>query len=104
MDIKFISELNDVLINGYYIYPLGYDIADWFVNEVMKLDDKMVFCFKRTNRDITMIEEDCEQYKNTTIFRFFEKEMFCDKIRDRCHLKGKYRGPAHKNFENIVTR
>ena len=34
------SELEDVLKNGYYKSPLGYDNVDWFVNEVLKLEKK----------------------------------------------------------------
>ena len=99
-----VYELKDVLINGYYKYPLGYDIVDWFVNEVMKLHEKMVFCFKKTNTDITMNEKDDEQYRNTTTCRFFEKKIFCDKVRHRCHLKRKYRKPAHNKRMLIVTQ
>ena len=36
-----ISELNDVLKSGYYESPLGYDNVDWFVKEVIKLENKM---------------------------------------------------------------
>ena len=35
-----ISELEDVLENGYYKSPLGYNNVDWFVNEVRKLEKK----------------------------------------------------------------
>ena len=37
------SELEDVLESEYHKSPLGYDNVDWFVNEVMKLENKMVF-------------------------------------------------------------
>ena len=49
-----------------------------------------------------MSEEDDEQYRNTNFCRFCEKEIFCDKVRDRCHLK-KYRGPTHDKCNFIVT-
>ena len=26
---------------------------------------------------------------------FVKKNIECDKVRDNCHLTGKYRGPAH---------
>ena len=35
-----ISELEDVLENGYYESPLGYNNVDWFVKEVVKLENK----------------------------------------------------------------
>ena len=37
------SELEDVLKNGYDESPLGYNIVDWFVDEVMKLEIEMNF-------------------------------------------------------------
>ena len=43
-----ISELEDVLESGYYESPLSYDNVDWFVKEVIKLENKMAFYFKNT--------------------------------------------------------
>ena len=40
------SELEDVLKRGYHKSPLGYNNVDWFVNEVIKLENKMVFYLK----------------------------------------------------------
>ena len=37
-----------------------------------------------------------EHYKNTDICRFCEKKI-SDKVRDYCHLFGKYKGPAHQS-------
>ena len=90
-----ISELEDVLESGYYESPLGYDNVDWFVNEGIKLENKMPFYFKNTKEDIIMTKEIEEDFKNNKICRFCEKEKLSDKVRDHCHLTGKYRGPAH---------
>ena len=35
------SELNDNLKSGYYESPLGYNNVDWFVDETIKLENKM---------------------------------------------------------------
>ena len=51
-----VSELEDILKNGYYISPLGYENVDWVVNKVIKLENKMAFCFKYTKKDIIMTE------------------------------------------------
>ena len=40
------SGLEAVLKSEYYKSPLRYDIVDWFVNEVMKLENKMAVYFK----------------------------------------------------------
>ena len=45
-----ISELDNVLKIGYYESPLGYDNVDWFVEEVIKLEIKMIFWFKNTKK------------------------------------------------------
>ena len=37
------SELEDFLKSGYHKSPLGYDNVDWFVDEVIKLENKMSF-------------------------------------------------------------
>ena len=55
-----VSELEDVLKSGYHKSPLGYNNVYWFVNEVIKLEDKMAFYFKNTNKNIIMTEENDE--------------------------------------------
>ena len=37
------SELEDIIHNGYHKSHLGYNIVDWFVNKVIKLENKMAF-------------------------------------------------------------
>ena len=95
-----ISELEDVLESGYYESPLGYNNVDWYVNLVRKLENKMAFYFKNTKKDIIMTQEDKEDFDNNNICRFCEKEILSDKVRDHCHLTGKYRCAAH-NICNI---
>ena len=97
-----VSELEEVLKSDYYKSPLGYNNVDWFVDEVIKLEKKMAFYFKNTKKDIVMTQED-EDYQNNNICRFCEKEIITDKVRDHCHVTGKYRGPAH-NTCNINVK
>ena len=99
-----ISELEDVLKSDYYKSPLGYNNVDWFVDEVTKLENKMAFYFKNTKKDINMTDEDEEDYRNNNICRFCERFIESDKIRDHCHLTGKYRGPAHSKCNINVTQ
>ena len=87
--------MEDVLKSGYYESPLGYNIVDWFVKEAIKLENKMGFHFKYTKKDIIMKQKDKEDFENNNICRFCEKSIESDKVRDQCHLTGKYRGPAH---------
>ena len=99
-----ISELQDILKSDYYKSPLGYDNVDWFVDGVIKLENKMAFYFKNTKEDIIMTEEDEEDYRNDNICRFCEKFIESDKVRDHCHLTGNYRGPAHCKCNINVTQ
>ena len=99
-----VSELEDVLKSDYYKSPLGYDNVDWFVDEVIKLENKMTFYFKNTKKEIIMTEENEEDYRNNNICRFCEKFIESDKVRDHCHLKGNYRGPSHSKCNINVTQ
>ena len=92
--------MEDVLESGYCESPLGYNIVDWFVKEIIKLEKFLVFYFKNTKEDIIMTKEDDEVYENNKICRFCERETLSDKVRDHCHLTRKYRSPAH-NICNI---
>ena len=98
------SELEGNLKSGYYKSPLGYNNVDWFVNEVLKLENKMAFYFKNTKKDIVMTEENEEDYRNNNICRFCEKNIESDKVIGHCHLTGNYTGPAHSNGNINVTQ
>ena len=99
-----ISELEDVLRSDYYKSPLGYNNVDWFVNEVIKLENKMAFYFKNNKKDIIISQKDEEDYRSSNICRFCERELLSNKVRDHCHLTGKYRGPAHSKCNINVTQ
>ena len=99
-----VSELEDVLKSDYYKSPLGYNNVDWFIDEIIKLENKMAFYFKNTNKDIIMTQEDEEDYRNNDICRFCEKFIESEKVRDHCHLTGKYRGPAHNTCNINITQ
>ena len=64
----------------------------------------MAFFFKNTKKDIIMTEENEEDFRIIKICRFCEKNIESDKVRDHCHLTGKYRGPAHSKCNVNVTQ
>ena len=65
--------MQDVLQSRYHKSPLGCNNVDWFVDEVIKLKNKMPFYFKDIKKDIIMTEKDEEEYRNNNICRFCEK-------------------------------
>ena len=99
-----ISEIENVLKSGYHKSALGYNNVDWIVDEFIKLENKMAFYFKNTKKHIIMTEEDKENFKNNNVCRFCEKIIESDKVRDHCHLTGKYRGPSHNRCNINVTQ
>ena len=54
-------------------------------------------------KDIIMTQEDKEGFDNNIFCRLCEREILSDKVRDHCHVTGKYRGPAH-NTCNINVK
>ena len=87
-DYHIESELIDILHSGYHKFPLGYNNVDWFVNEVIKLENEKAFYLKYFLKDIIMTEEDEKVSKNDNNCRFSEKTNEIDKVRDHYHLTG----------------
>ena len=51
-----------------------------------------------------MTKEEEEKFENNNNCRLCEKFVGTHKVRDHCHLTGKYRGPAHKICNNNVRQ
>ena len=49
-----------------------------------------------------MSEKDEEHSRSNVFSQFCGTKVIVDKVRDDFHLTGKYRNPAHNNFEIIV--
>ena len=61
------SDMEDVLKSSYYVSPLCYCSLDWFVNEVNKLESKVAFYFKNTEKDINKIRTKKKMLKIITL-------------------------------------
>ena len=88
-----------------YKSNFGPDNVDWFVDEAIKLENKMNFHFKDTNVKLSISEEDEYNFENS------DKCWFCElafdsekKIRDHCHLTGRYCGAAHEICSIFVKK
>ena len=64
----------------------------------------MAFYFKKSKKDLIMTEEDEEDYRINSFCRFCETNIESDKVRDHCHLTGRYRGVAHSKCNISVTQ
>ena len=64
----------------------------------------MAFFFENTKKDIVMTDEGKKVFDINNICRFCEKNIESHKVRDLCHLTGKYRGPAHSKYKINVTQ
>ena len=101
---KIVCELEDVLKSGYYKCLSGYEIVDWFMEEVIYLENIMNFYFIITNKGIILAEEIEEDFRNNNICRFCEKEFISDKLKDHWHLTVKVRSAAHNTCNTIVAQ
>ena len=75
--------MEDVLKSGYFNSPLGYDNVDWFVDEDIKLENKMAVYFKNTTKDIFMTEKDAKDFRSNincsflkTLLNLIKLEIF----------------------------
>ena len=95
--------MDDIVKSGYYESSLGFNIIDCFVDEVTKVEKRKAFYFKNNNKDIIKIQ-DKEDFNVFILCRFYEKQLFVDKIRDHFHLTSEYKGPAHYKCHIKVTQ
>ena len=55
---------------------------------------------KNFNKELLMTKEDNEDFKNSTKFWIFNNNYIDSdvKVRDHCHITGKYRGSVHRDY------
>ena len=70
------------------------DITRIFVKR-LEADIKKIYEQFRHSEEIIMKKKDKRDFKNATHCCICEGELGDDKVRDHCHLTGKYRGAAH---------
>ena len=73
----------------------GEDIGKKFV-ECLENNLKEVYELLKTVVPIKMSEQEEENFKNATVCYACGLELKNNRVRDHCHLTGKYRGAAHK--------
>ena len=55
---------------------------------------------KNFNKELLMTKGDNEDFKNSTKFWIFNNNYIDSdvKVRDHCHITGKYRGSVHRDY------
>ena len=80
---------------------LGKDAGNNFINNVIEeskcCSDEMK---KHFNKELVMTKEDNENFKNSNNCWICDNDYVDNyvKIRDHCHITGKYRGSSHKDY------
>ncbi len=93
---KVISEIEN-LNNMEYMQHFGPDSAEWFLNELLKIE-KLYLNYIFDEKRLIMTEEDKRAFDEAKEC-YICKEAFgdnCIKVRDHDHLTGKFRGAAHQ--------
>ncbi|XP_043479909.1 uncharacterized protein LOC122509742 [Leptopilina heterotoma] len=88
----------DDTLSGYHSCPEGADAAKWFAQELKQLAEKVDDIFKKPIPMIPLTHDEIEAFVDASICHICEGQFspLEKKVRDHCHLTGKYRGPAHE--------
>ena len=97
-----------VCIGDRFTLPFIIFKGDDCINKFIKSDFEQKEWINRVireyfNKDLIMTNEDEEIYQNSQLCWIFKQELNTDKVRDHCHITGKFRGPEH-NECNLKLR
>ncbi|XP_070528291.1 uncharacterized protein [Cardiocondyla obscurior] len=91
-----------------YEYRRGLDCIEWFVEQLVKLAHRVKTIILKTVPMETLSNAQREKHENATVCHVYESPFEVDekRVRDHCHLTGRYRGPAHSkcNLRYCDTR
>ena len=76
-----------------------YEFLQWVFKQKIKCNNIIKNHF---NRPIIMTQTDEENYNNTNTCWICTQEISENKVRDHCHITGKFRGAAHKECNSKV--
>ena len=88
-----ISPFGEPSGNEYYSY-FGVDCVEWFVNEMLTLEN-IASNFFEPNLELEITPQEEESFQQSAICWLCEQALHDDKVRDHDHLTGKYRGAAN---------
>ncbi|XP_070529634.1 uncharacterized protein [Cardiocondyla obscurior] len=91
-----------------YEYYRGLDCIEWFVEQLVKLAHRVETIILKTVPMETLSNAQREEHENATVCHVCESPFAVDekRVRDHCHMTGRYRGPAHSkcNLQYRDTR
>ncbi|XP_065681557.1 uncharacterized protein LOC136095205 [Hydra vulgaris] len=86
--ITFTASNEDEDVAQKFVNMLEEDVKKIY-NDYLKFPKKMIFTMKDKNN-----------FDNAKICHICEKDLNEDRVRDHCHITGKYRGAAHSDYES----
>ncbi|XP_067216947.1 uncharacterized protein [Linepithema humile] len=94
----YVSCTYDNSLSGYKSYR-GEDCVTWFVNELHDLARRVKAILTTIVPMADLTPEESEKFRSTATCHVCEKPFTPDdtRVRDHCHLTGRYRGPAHSS-------
>ena len=75
----------------------GSDAAKVFCKKIQECTREIYKIITKTSKRMEITEKEQENFNSATECYICKKELSNDKVRDHCHLTGKYCGPAHNN-------
>ncbi|XP_047029015.1 uncharacterized protein LOC124636862 isoform X1 [Helicoverpa zea] len=82
-----------------YVSYRGLDCVSKFVKSIYK-DAQRIYDILKNNVPMIYTDENAHDFENAITCHICEHFLFGDRVRDHCHLTGKYRGAAH-NYCNL---
>ena len=98
--VEGLPSINEGRLKTEYKHYMGLDCIEWFVKQLCEIETKMHFYFQNMIKnpvEIKMTAEDEHNYNSSTICWLCNQVITPQKggkVRDHCHLTGKYRGAA----------
>ncbi|XP_018393526.1 PREDICTED: uncharacterized protein LOC108772490 [Cyphomyrmex costatus] len=82
-----------------YSYCRGSNCVEWFVDELYRLTHRVKSLFVRNTAMNQFTTQQWKQFVDATHCHICEKpfEMEHKRVRDHCHITGRYRGAAHEH-------
>lgn len=88
----------DSSFNRYVSYR-GVDCVDKFIENIYE-DAHTIYEMLSLNTPIVFSQKEAKDFNNAIFCHICNNLLFGDKVRDHCHISGKYRGAAH-NYCNL---